>query len=121
MSSWTTLTLVHHGSDRRLVAGLVLVADADDDGRRGRCVAMEPDNCILQFDVTSAAFKRLGVVEEIAAAIEAAPWRVTSAVLLLIMEENDVRPAVWGFAGAHSFGDVEKPRRFVCLVPAVPS
>lgn len=53
--------------------------------------------------------------------VEIAPWEAPENVLVMIKHENDVRPAVWGFAGARYFGSVDEPRNLVCLVEAVPS
>lgn len=53
--------------------------------------------------------------------LQDAAWKSPENVLVLVKHEGDVRPAVWGFAGARYFGSVDEPRRLVCLVEAVPS
>lgn len=115
VGNWTTYILTCHKSDRRLIDEL-----RDHDDHRG-FTEIKPEHCVLQFALAAGAVKNLGVVESIAQRIEALSWRFPESVILLIEEENDVRPAVWGFAGARCFGSVNEPRKFVCLVPAVPS
>lgn len=57
---------------------------------------------------------------------ERAPWREPESVILLIQKEEEIRPSVWGFEGAFSFGSLSspfntKPLKLVQLAAAVPS
>ena len=125
MSQVTSLVLVCDLSDESAVHDLAIsddtgeqrfvpVSEAANEGARGPCRKM------LQFHVAATAVNYLRV-DDLTARIERAPWRRPESVMLLVQEENEVRPAAWGFAGAAHFGQVDEPQRFVDLLAAVPS
>ena len=125
MSQVTSLVLTYHARDRRVVEDLVLTATTEDqrfvdcteaanEGARGPCRKM------LQLQLAATAVNGFDV-QDLVQRIESAPWRSPEAVMLLVLGEQEMRPAVWGFAGASSFECVDVPRRFVELLERVTS
>lgn len=126
MSVVTDIVLIYDETDRRVVADLWL-----DDGAREQCFvdvteaanagAIGPKRKMLQLRIAATAVNGFDGVEQLAERIAVASWEAPENVLLLVKGEEEVRPAVWGFAGALYFGCVDEPRRFECFVPAVRS
>lgn len=126
MSVVTSLVLIYDISDREVVSNLELgeytglqhlvsVTEAANAG------AVGPSRAALAIGLAATAVKYLGDPEDLAGRIERAPWRRPECVLLLVRQQEEVRPSVWGFTGALYFGTVEVPRRFERLLPAVQS
>ena len=126
MSVVTSLVLVFSARDRDVVGDLVLGACTEvqrfvDVTEAANGGAVGPSRKMLQLRVAATAVNYLVSVADLASRVEAAPWRAPESVLLLVQGESEVRPAVWGFAGALYFGTIDEPRRFVRLVSAVRS
>lgn len=125
MSVVTNLVLVYNIVDRMVVSGLLLDEDTEEQRFVDVTESVNKEACgprrkMMTLRLSATAVNYFSV-EQLAERIERLLWEAPESVLLLVQGENDVRPAVWGFDGAHHFRCVDKPLKFVCLLEAVPS
>ena len=126
MSVVTSLVLVYHSLDERIVDNLVLDPEHTEDQRfidvteTANEAAYGPSRKMLQLRLAATAVNYFNV-EQLTERIATLPWKEPESVMLLVQKEDEVRPAVWGFKGVRCYQSIEEPRQFVELLPAVPS
>lgn len=125
MSVITSLVLVYHAVDRLVVSGLLLDEDTEEQRFVDVTEAVNEEACGPRRKMMTVRLSATAVnyfsVQQLTKRIERSLWESPESVILLVNGQDDVRPSVWGFAGAHCFRCVDEPLRFVCLLEAVPS
>lgn len=131
MSVVTSLVLVYRAVDDTVVDALQLDPEHTENQRfidvteAANEAVVGPSRKMLQLRLAATAVSYFNV-EQLVARIEKLPWKEPESVMLLVLGEDELRPAVWGFADARSFRSLaapyyNKPLRFVRLVERVPS